>query len=187
MVWRVGHRLRLLYREYAKTGEVAAAEIGAVESVATPQPGKENPTFSQEAFLQIERHRVVICHSTDEQNKGFFERFEHTLLQFDKWLGDKLVVVLIPDEFQVNDALWQELMDVVEDPAAFARDLPQERIGRFCKQAGIKLIDALPALRAAEPGGNTFHLRDTHVNARGNRVLGELLGRELAILATRKE
>lgn len=35
--------------------------------------------------------------------------------------GDKLLLVLIPDEYQVNDELWDELLRRVEDPVAYDR------------------------------------------------------------------
>jgi hypothetical protein len=44
----------------------------------------------------------------------------------------------------------------------------------------------LPALREAEKQGHTYHLRDTHWNAHGNRVAGRELGRALLAYAERE-
>ena len=33
----------------------------------------------------------------------------------------------------------------------------------------------LPPLRKGEKNGRTYHLRDTHINAHGNRIVGEEL------------
>ena len=62
------------------------------------------------------------------------------------------------------------------DPSAFVRDSPQTRIRAWCESRGVACLDPLPKLREAERSGRTYHLRDTHWNARGNRVVGELLG-----------
>ena len=90
-------------------------------------------------------------------------------------------MVRIPDEFQVNDDLYAEL---TQDAAAgtHERDYPQKRIGAFCAEHKIELLDLLPALREGERQARTYHLRDTHWNAHGNAIAGRELARCLAEL-----
>jgi hypothetical protein len=47
----------------------------------------------------------------------------------------------------------------------------------------VRVLDLLPALRAAERESRTYHLRDTHWNAHGNRVAGRELARALLAYA----
>ena len=87
-------------------------------------------------------------------------------------IGERLVIVILPDEFQVNDTLWEQVQRKVGDASPLERDLPQKKILAFCAEHGIPCLDLLPILRAAEREGHTYHLRDTHWNARGNEVAG---------------
>jgi hypothetical protein len=85
--------------------------------------------------------------------------------------------MLIPDEFQVEDALWDEV--VASTGRRLNRNQPQERITAFLRQEGIPSLDLLPALRAVPPMADgqrhLYHLQDTHFNVRGNQVAGEKL------------
>ncbi len=83
-------------------------------------------------------------------------------------------VLLIPDEFQVEDALWAEL-----ELEGLERDRPQRLLAAELGRRGIPVLDLLPVLRGTAALGDgrrhVYHLRDTHWNARGNRAAGEAL------------
>ena len=89
-----------------------------------------------------------------------------------------LAVMLIPDEFQVEDAVWE---DVRSDPrgTSLDRDHPQKVLLPWLEEHGFLVLDLLPALRSVPPLADgrrhLYHLRDSHFNARGNRVAGEAL------------
>jgi len=59
-------------------------------------------------------------------------------------------------------------------------DLPQH-LATECQKRGILFIDATPALvKAATEGQNTFNtIYDTHLNAEGHRIVGEVLAESL--------
>lgn len=86
-------------------------------------------------------------------------------------------VVLVPDEFQVEEVLWDSITAQVDAP--LERDLPQRLLARWLGEQGIPFLDLLPVLRAqpalADGRLHLYHLRDTHFNARGNRAAGEAL------------
>ncbi len=96
--------------------------------------------------------------------------------------GDKLVLVLIPDEFQVNDELYNRLVQNIPKPSVYDRNGPQAQIRKYCEARDIHFLDLLPVLRAAEAEGRTYHLADTHWNAHGNRVVGKALANYLVDL-----
>lgn len=139
-------------------------------------PRLEEATFSEDRFLAIERERRAITDIDARGSRKAYRRLFAGLHHFERVLGDALVVAIIPDEFQVNDRLWQTIGG---DTVGLDRDLPQKKILAVCKDRGILCVDFLPELREAETEGRTYHLRDTHWNVRGNRVAGLELARVL--------
>jgi hypothetical protein len=148
-------------------------------------PALEPPYFTRDAYLEVEASRALVGVAGLPYTE---EQYRKALLELDAWheeLGSRLLLVLIPDEFQVNDALWTAVREASArsfglPPSAFQRDLPQRRIGRWAEERGVRVLDLLPALREAEREGRTYHLRDTHWNAHGNRVAARELARALA-------
>ena len=95
-----------------------------------------------------------------------------------------LAVLLVPDEFQVEDELWQSVLAAPE-MLQLDRDMPQRLLSAWMTEQDIEYVDLLPRLRALDPLADgrihAYHARDTHFNARGNAVaaqgLAELVAR----------
>jgi hypothetical protein len=140
-------------------------------------PSLEKPTFSLESFLEVERYRLVTaCNAQD--TLGYRKTFQ-ALLEMRQVAGSiPFLVLLIPDEFQVEDDLWNTLEER-GPPVAVDRDLPRRLLGEWLTEQGISFLDLLPVLRAVSLGPDgrrhVYHLQDTHLNTRGNRVVGEAL------------
>ena len=192
-VYQVPRRLWRLARELLKrdgggvlhVGEVppdgtqrqadAANEVALIIPDYVDDASLEPPTFSVDGFMEIERYRAEVCHVGREETEQNYSAFFRVLADFDEKLGERLIVLLIPDEFQVNDALWAQILADKAHPERYVRNLPQQRVAEFAQVHGLTVVDALPALRQAEAGGRTYHLRDTHLNARGNQVVADVL------------
>lgn len=173
-IFRVPQRLFRLSREpgfLEDSGRFGTAVDGEIDP-----PGPEQPTFSDEAFMEIEMQRLPVCNPSDPGTAARYEAFFRALDYFHRRLGDRLAVTIIPDEFQVNDTLYAGLLSRTGPTFDCVRDLPQRRIGDFCANRGIPVLDFLPVLREAERGGRTYLPQDTHWNERGNRIAGERLG-----------
>jgi hypothetical protein len=148
-------------------------------------PALEPPYFTPAAYLRIEASRALVSAAGVLYVE---EQYRDALRELDAWhaeLGARLLLLVIPDEFQVNDALWEVARAASArtydlPPQLYRRDYPQERIARWAEPRGARVLDLLPALREAERAGRTYHLRDTHWNAHGNRVAGRELARALA-------
>ena len=129
--------------------------------------------------MRWERSRLYITDRTSRAMRQRYDDFFAALDAFHEILGKRLLVLIIPDQFQLEDDLWRQLMAGTDRPEDFERDYPQQQISARCRSHGINYIDLLPELRAAQIRGRTYHLQDTHWNARGNRVAGEALARWL--------
>jgi hypothetical protein len=175
-LWRIPHRLWLAWRA-ARADSPAAAGTPATEG---PEPEAGSPApFDEETFLAIELARLAVVDAGNAGAEADWARFEARLAGIHERLGDRLLVVVIPDEFQVNDALWSQLLARARDPQRFERELPQRRIAEICAARGIECLDLLAPLRAAERDAATYRPRDTHWNERGNRVAADAIAARL--------
>ena len=138
-------------------------------------PMLEKPTLSSEVYSQLEaRDAWAIC----LPHPGVFERFFVKLAEIERVAGSVPVAfVVIPEEFQVEDDIWQGV--VRSHPEPLDRDLAQRTIVPWLKARGLPVLDLLPLMRAVEPmkdgRRHLYHLQDTHFNARGNDVAGRAL------------
>lgn len=188
---RIAHERTQLGRVGLDLGEQGERLQHSAESLRLAEPylfdpALERPSFTRELFASIESARVFEICSTGpkaEENYAFFFR------QFDLLLraagGRKVAVLLIPDEFQVEDRLWEQVSSTW--PVELKRFQAQERLVPWFAERGVPCLDLLPILRAEplEEDGDRhlYHLRDTHFNARGNRLVGQALAEFLKFLA----
>ncbi|MBN1552186.1 hypothetical protein JW979_12000, partial [bacterium] len=183
-LWLVPKRLVILAKEQ-KRQELNALKIGQFSEETDNIPdyiydsSKERPTFSMEKFLEIERWRFEVCNPKNRDWQKSFTGFFKGLDYFQTSLGKKLVLVLLPDEFQVNDELYNDIKKFNRYYSSYQRDYPQERILAYCQEHGIVCIDMLPALREGQKNGRTYHLQDTHLNTYGNSIVGKELAEAL--------
>jgi hypothetical protein len=135
----------------------------------------DRETFSRESFLRIERERMEICRKAlDRRVRKQYEETFSMLEDIHEAMGSRLRVVIIPDEFQVNDALYRELIQ--EQGDEFDRELPNQRLAAFFEERDIPFLDLLEPLREAEKqGGATYKPQDTHWGTLGNAVAAEAL------------
>jgi hypothetical protein len=185
LLWQVPRRLAIA----ATSGRSADPASGAPAARRDPgaagtpdfvlDPSREKPTFGEEEFLEIERRRADVLDPSSAETRRRLDLALAAVDRLHQALGKRLLVLVLPDQVQVDDALWEQVRAARPDGARLDRDLPQREITRFCAERSIDCVDVLPAMRAAERGGRTWHLRDTHPNARGNEAIGQELSRAL--------
>jgi len=146
-------------------------------------PILEPPTLSTEAFLKIERQRALFISHPRSLDAAWEREFVARIESMTAAAGrTPIVFVLIPDEFQVEDDLWQAVQNTV--PVHLERDRAQQRLATWFARNGVATIDLLPALRAVPPLADgrrhLYHLQDTHMNQRGHEVAGRALARYVA-------
>lgn len=140
---------------------------------------QESPTFSTEAFTEIERDRMTL--SLRRAGPAFAVRLERVvriLRDLDARVrrsGARLTVMVIPDEYQVSREVAVAAA-VAQGASLEDYDLerPQRALATALANEGVAMIDLLPAFRAAR---ETLYVpRDTHWNSAGHA----LASRELA-------
>lgn len=142
----------------------------------------EQPGFSPEAFVHDQLvHAQGICTGPEASFGPFFAALEHIVaLAGDRPLG----FLVIPEEFQLEDALWSELQGGVGEGAE--RDRAQRLVTEWCARRGVACEDLLPRLRAlpvqSDGRRHAYIVRNTHFNALGNRVAAEGLAALVARL-----
>ena len=159
-------------------GEAASEMDRAAAARAFPwvaDPLLEEPSLSEETFLRMETKRARDICARDPASLGLLQS---SLRAAREVAGDTpLVVMLIPDEFQVEDELWKQVSAQLGVP--LERDRAQRLLRAWLDAEGIAYLDLLPVLRAVEPLENghrhLYHALDTHFNARGNEVTARAL------------
>ena len=193
LLYQVPRRLRILREEARNEADHVLNEMQEPQIVSRAEAeiqrrfpwvvddSLESPSFSINFYLKLERRRAeAIC----RPGAGRYEVFFQQLDQIARAAQDtKLVVMLIPDEFQVEDTLWQEVVGTSKYARELRRDQPQEKLRAWLEQRNMNYLDLLPELRAqsaaSEGPRRCYKLRDTHLNVLGNRVAGEALANRL--------
>jgi hypothetical protein len=138
------------------------------------------PKFSEQAFLRVEWKRMQICLEDNRPRlMRLIRRVEPVLSELDRSVraaGAELVVLLIPDQFQVDDDLAATLLDLHGvDPSQFARALPQRKLVQFFEESGIRFVDPLRRFRSRSRTQDLYLPRDTHWNPAGNQLAARML------------
>jgi len=171
--------------------EVAGEEILNAPSVAAKgepwgvdvDPSSDEDfsrSASRERFLNIEWDRMRLCWS--ERREVFEELLSGMkviMKRFDaevRTSGSELVVLLIPDEFQVNRELREDIFERFRVRSESVDvDLPQSRLVAFFEEEGIEYLDLLPVFRRRAETETLYTPRNTHWNAKGNALAAESL------------
>jgi hypothetical protein len=91
-------------------------------------------------------------------------------------IGAKHVIIIHPDQFQVEEELRRELERTYNlDMNQYDLDLPQRFLLDYCFTKGILCLDLLPTFRARGAAGGLYLLRDTHYNKEGNALAAQLI------------
>ena len=188
-LWLVPRRLARIAEERRRAGEGGLAKppgeyrprIEDAQSVLWSMPWLADPMLEHGVFSEEGFHRVEVARALQNCTAGPAALADclDALRAMKNAAGTtRILVMLIPDEFQVEDAVWK---DVLTDPRAndLDRDHPQKVLLPWLEDQGFEVLDLLPVLRAVPPltdgRKHLYHLRDTHFNARGNRIAGEAL------------
>ena len=144
----------------------------------------DRPTFRHEDFIAIEARRMALClRSQEPVFNGLAGLVTSVLLELVAEVeatGARCVIMLIPDQYQVDGNLVDEILRAegssLED---YDLDRPQRELSAVLEAAGVEVLDLLPEFRRAARHGALYRPRDTHWNSRGNRVAADALAERL--------
>lgn len=156
-----------------------------------------DPTFELKKFLDIESQRSFMYQfkNRDFQNR-FNERFNYASFYF-KAIKDqcekhhvRLLVVIIPDELQVNPDLQKQVAreNNLSDLNGFDFKLPDRLLKMKLENLKIDNVDLLDEFLLHSSNRSFYKPQDTHWNLAGNAFGGELVLRKVkALLSNIKE
>ena len=139
----------------------------------------EEPSMDEASFVRIQMDRTWLYTGPDEALSAAVDRAVSDLgdiCDLARGVGADCLVVLIPDETQVNVALQRDVARAWGRPAGsldFAR--PTRVVSGALARAGIPAVDLLPAFQQAGATRRLYKPRDTHWNVAGNRLAAEAI------------
>ena len=145
----------------------------------------EFPSLDPEPFLEIERWRSSICFQSIEKFTSLLGPSASQIQEISRICRQRkiaFVVILIPDEFQVNRDLQDAIIESLGIPREktmvdFSR--PNRMLGQELDALGIEYLDLLPAFADASREARYYRLRDTHWNIAGNELAAEQIAEYL--------
>ena len=96
-------------------------------------------------------------------------------------MGAKLVVVIAPSYFQVDDESWRRYIDQDgQDRRRLAVDAPNRRLRAIADRQGLHLLDLLPSVRpAVQAGARLYFPDDGHWTSEGHAFAARQLAEYL--------
>jgi len=139
----------------------------------------ESPTLSARHFLKIQLQRSqIFLVSEDELADSMSDAIDYIRQAADVCRAREIqfLVVLIPDQMQVDETLQAEVIAVsnkqAEDYNFFA---PNKLVIAQLRAAGVDVIDLYPAFTQHDGEQELYKPRDTHWNIAGNKLVAEVL------------
>jgi acetyltransferase AlgX (SGNH hydrolase-like protein) len=138
------------------------------------------PNFNYEEYLKIESQRSLIYLEGNSQLPKFLDRALYYLNRIKKICekrGVDFVVVIIPDELQINQDLWREIRDVyypsIEDDK-WNITRPNRMLSNELNKLSIDNIDLYEYFADAS-SQRLYRPRDTHWNIAGNQLAADVI------------
>jgi hypothetical protein len=142
----------------------------------------EGGSFSRDSFMRIEAIRMSTCRIPTEPGLAWprTTRLLDAIRGETASLGALHVLVVHPDQFQVDQALAREIMNRYGlEPADYDLDLPRAYLGAWASSRGVALTDLTEVFRREGRDGSLYLRHDTHYNERGNELAADSIAETL--------
>lgn len=134
------------------------------------------PTFPHDQYLKIQAEKLKLFSPQTFPHQSW-QGIQQTLLEFKDGCSinqTKCLVVIIPDENQVNDQLLAEVVKLAKiEPQSLEVDYPQKLLVEFLSHNGLLYLDLLPIFQNEGQKRPLYHPADTHWNITGNQLVAE--------------
>lgn len=147
--------------------------------VGLPYPYDDGkPTFNKEKYLSLQAEKITLFNKEKfpiESWRGIQNVFTRFKENCDR-LSIKCLVVIIPDEIQVDKELFSEVIKNPDSPdGGLIMDYPQQRLVDFFQEKEIDYLDLLPFFLQNNILDKSYHPFDTHWNISGNKLAGKII------------
>jgi hypothetical protein len=153
---------------------------------ATSNLPREQGTFSEETFLNIERAHLEFSNINSFRGGRFQNNINYILQSISEMDGllksrnMRFIVAIYPDEFQVDRNLLGTIFGKFGlSPENYDTNLAQTVLKSFLKSKGIPYIDLLDVFKAEGEQRSLYLLRNTHWNGAGNQLAADILYLEI--------
>jgi hypothetical protein len=167
---------------YAAQRELRAA---AAPAKGTPSAPGSAPAFTEDGYLRIAEAYVPLLRRarTAKVERGLRETLAVAGDIVARARPVPVAIAVLPSEVQVSSRLRAQ---VLERAQVAEENLDLEYPGRETRihfePTGVRVIDLLPVLTAAEREAPTYALRNSHWNERGNAIAAREIADSLAPL-----
>jgi len=184
VLFRIIHNL-IIYKKHGHKFKFLISERPDSKRKKKKRPYDPNrPSMSKERFMEIESSRLAICEKSKLRKfNKLFEIVKKIILEIHRGViqtGSDFLLVLIPDEFQVNDPLFSRIVEFKGGSRNdYDIDRPQRMLANFCMSKNIKYVDLLPTFIKEWRHDSLYKLRNTHWNIKGNTLAAELISQRI--------
>lgn len=139
----------------------------------------ECPSFDEDTYLGLVKNqsRIYLAGNTDVL-PFFHEALDYLnrIRNICRKKGITFVVLIIPDEVQINPVLQQQVREqFLREGHEWDITLPNEKLTTKLKETGIDHLDLYPSFLAAGRLRSLYKPRDTHWNIAGNQLAAEFI------------
>lgn len=131
-------------------------------------------------FMQCEKGRSRIFVRNYDKFPALFESGVGPLREMKEICstrGIDLLIVMIPDEVQVNSDVQSEVVNASDhNPDQFDFALPNRMLSRELEHINVKQLDLLEPFKQASTHQGLYKPSDTHWNIAGNKLAADLIG-----------
>jgi hypothetical protein len=149
----------------------------------------DEPTYSEDSFLEIQERRLQNFVKEDPELLEAFRRQTGYLAQIKRICDQrhiKLLIVIIPDEMQVNRAQQAQLLELTGlKPDQVDMRQPNRLACQAFAAKELAYLDLLPVFSASKE--NLYKPRNTHWNIAGNRLAAEQIVPKLIEMVGQKQ
>lgn len=186
-VWRREQSEHAAARSAATT-ESSAPRFGVELEGYAASYDDERPSFTEEAYLDLGRFRMeVLSRARRAGLERSVDAVADEVVELQREVnaaGARFVVVIAPDEFQLDPGLAAKAIARAQLGAQDCElDAAQRLFTERLRRDRIEFVDLLPAFRSRAASERLYRPLDSHWNRAGNRLAAEELSREL----TRRE
>lgn len=156
---------------------VYKAAAGSPAHAASLRYCDDCPSFNKAAFLEVKRcHSGIFRKASNRMEIGVVEvtRCVRAMKEICDGRGIDLIVVMIPDELQVDKALQAAfLAEMGAGPSDYDFEVPNRILTSEFDKISVKYLDLLKPFQKAALSKRLYKPQDTHWNIAGNALAAD--------------